>query len=141
MYSILERLKAGIEEILRTRVFVLIIVFCIMSSILVGRLFNLQIVNGQQYLDDYKLQIQKTRVTQGTRGNIYDKNGKLLALSSKYLQGLFIGYISEIEVDSNNLTRSGYITPAVDFSNIQEVLVITSTKEDLTQNSSDSKGE
>ena len=62
-------------------------------------------------------------------------------ISSKYLQGLFIGYISEIEVDSNNLTRSGYITPAVDFSNIQEVLVITSTKEDLTQNSSDSKGE
>ncbi len=59
-------------------------------------------------------------------------------ISSKYLQGLFIGYISEIEVDSNNLTRSGYITPAVDFSNIQEVLVITSTKEDLTQNSSDS---
>ena len=79
MYSIWERLKAGIEEILRTRVFVLIIVFCIMSSILVGRLFNLQIVNGQQYLDDYKLQIQKTRITQGTRGNIYDKNGKLLA--------------------------------------------------------------
>ena len=64
MYSIWERLKAGIEEILRTRVFVLIIVFCIMSSILVGRLFNLQIVNGQQYLDDYKLQIQKTRVTE-----------------------------------------------------------------------------
>ena len=62
-------------------------------------------------------------------------------ISSKYLQGLFIGYISEIELDSNNLTRSGYITPAVDFSNIQEVLVITSTKEDLTQNSSDSKGE
>ena len=43
-----------------------------------------------------------------------------------------------LSVDSNNLTRSGYITPAVDFSNIQEVLVITSTKEDLTQNSSDS---
>ena len=45
---------------------------------------------------------------------------------------LFIGYISEIEVDSNNLTRSGYITPAVDFSKLQEVLVITATKEDLT---------
>lgn len=52
-------------------------------------------------------------------------------ISSKFLQGLFIGYISEIEVDSNNLTRSGYITPAVDFSNLQEVLVITSTKQEL----------
>jgi rod shape-determining protein MreC len=53
-------------------------------------------------------------------------------ISSRFLQGLFIGYISEIEVDPNNLTRSGYITPAVDFRNLQEVLVITSTKQDLT---------
>lgn len=52
-------------------------------------------------------------------------------VSSRFLQGLFIGYISEINVDSNNLTRSGYITPAVDFSKIQEVLVITTTKDDL----------
>lgn len=53
-------------------------------------------------------------------------------ISSKFLQGLFIGYVSEINVDSNNLTRSGYITPAVDFSNLQEVLVITTTKQELT---------
>ncbi len=52
-------------------------------------------------------------------------------VSNRFVQGLFIGYISEIEVDSNNLTRSGYITPAVDFSNIQEVLVITTTKQDM----------
>ncbi len=52
-------------------------------------------------------------------------------VSDRFLQGIFIGYISEIEVDSNNLTRSGYITPAVDFSKLQEVLVITSTKEDM----------
>lgn len=52
-------------------------------------------------------------------------------VSNRFLQGLFIGYISEIEVDSNNLTRSGYITPAVDFSKLQEVLVITTTKQDM----------
>lgn len=50
-------------------------------------------------------------------------------ISSKYLPGILIGYISDIQVDSNNLTRSGYITPAVDFQHMQEVLVITSTKE------------
>lgn len=49
-------------------------------------------------------------------------------ISSKYLPGILIGYISDIQVDSNNLTRSGYITPAVDFQHMQEVLVITSTK-------------
>lgn len=52
-------------------------------------------------------------------------------ISSRFLQGLFIGYVSEINVDSNNLTRSGYITPAVDFSKLQEVLVITTTKQDM----------
>lgn len=52
-------------------------------------------------------------------------------VSNRFVQGLFIGYISEIEVDSNNLTRSGYITPAVDFSKLQEVLVITETKQEI----------
>lgn len=53
-------------------------------------------------------------------------------ISDKYLQGILIGSISEINVDSNNLTRSGYIIPAVDFNNIQEVLVITTTKAEVT---------
>lgn len=52
-------------------------------------------------------------------------------VSSRFVQGLFIGYISDIQVDSNNLTRSGYITPAVDFSNLQEVLVITTTNQEM----------
>ena len=52
-------------------------------------------------------------------------------ISSKYLPGILIGYVSEIEVDSYNLTRSGYITPAVDFQHLQEVLVITSTKAEM----------
>lgn len=53
-------------------------------------------------------------------------------VSSRFLQGLFIGYVSDIDVDANNLTRSGYITPAVDFSKLQEVLVITTTKQEMT---------
>ena len=52
-------------------------------------------------------------------------------ISDKYLQGLLIGYVSEINVDSNILTRSGYIIPATNFRELQEVLVITVTKEDL----------
>ena len=40
--------------------------------------------------------------------------------------------MSDIDVDANNLTRSGYITPAVDFSKLQEVLVITTTKQEMT---------
>ena len=54
-------------------------------------------------------------------------------ISNKYLQGITIGCISEIQVDANNLTRSGEITPVVDFQHLQEVLIITSTKADLLE--------
>lgn len=50
-------------------------------------------------------------------------------VSYDYQQGILIGYISEISTDSNNLTRSGTITPAVDFEHIEEVLVILNKKQ------------
>lgn len=50
-------------------------------------------------------------------------------VSSKFLPGITIGYISDIELDSNSLTKSGKVTPAVDFKHLEEVLVITKLKE------------
>lgn len=50
-------------------------------------------------------------------------------ISDKFLPGLLIGYITEIGTDANNLTRSGYISPVVDFKNIKEVLVIKNLKQ------------
>ncbi len=50
-------------------------------------------------------------------------------ISSKYLPGISIGYIKEINNDSNNLTKSGYITPVVDFEHLDIVLVITRMKQ------------
>lgn len=49
-------------------------------------------------------------------------------ISSEYVQGLLIGYISEIHVNSNNLTKSGLISPVVDFEHVKHVLVITDLK-------------
>jgi len=50
-------------------------------------------------------------------------------VSYDYQQGILIGYISKITTDANNLTRSGTITPAVDFEHIEEVLVILNKKQ------------
>lgn len=50
-------------------------------------------------------------------------------ISDKYLPGILIGYINEIQTDSNNLTKSGRITPAVDFSRLDTVLVIQKLKQ------------
>jgi rod shape-determining protein MreC len=49
-------------------------------------------------------------------------------ISDKYLPGILIGYISTIDADSNNLTKSGRITPAVDFEHMNEVLVLMKVK-------------
>ena len=49
-------------------------------------------------------------------------------ISSKYLPRILIGYVKEIVPDANNLTKSGTITPVVDFEQLEEVLVITDLK-------------
>lgn len=54
-------------------------------------------------------------------------------VSSKYLAGINVGYITKIEEDSNNLTKTAYITPACDFSRIQEVLIILETKKTISE--------
>ena len=52
-------------------------------------------------------------------------------ISDKYQLGILIGYISSLVMDSNNLTKSGTITPAVDFEHIEEVLVILDKKQQV----------
>ena len=50
-------------------------------------------------------------------------------ISDKFLKGILIGYIDEVEMDSNNLTKTGYLVPVVDFAHIHEVLVIKELKD------------
>lgn len=49
-------------------------------------------------------------------------------ISDKYLEGILIGYAKDVTLDSNSLTQSGYLVPAVDFEHLQEVLVILEKK-------------
>lgn len=50
-------------------------------------------------------------------------------VSDQYQQGILIGYITSIEENSNHLTKTGTITPVVDFEHLQEVLIIVSLKD------------
>lgn len=58
-------------------------------------------------------------------------------ISDKYLPNILIGYIHTINMDANNLTKSGYITPAVDFEHLGEVLVITDLKQHVVEEEED----
>lgn len=52
-------------------------------------------------------------------------------ISDYYLPGILIGYISKIETDANNLTKSGSLTTAVDFEHLEDVLVILELKQTM----------
>ena len=70
---------------------------------------------------------------------LYDQEGKVTVgerivtsnISEKYVEGLFIGYVNEVEQDTNNLTKTGTIVTPVDFQHIREVFVITVNKADM----------
>lgn len=74
---------------------------------------------------------------------LYDKDNKVTVgervvtsnISDKYVEGLFIGYVSEIELDTNNLTKTGTIVTPVDFQHLKDVFVITVNKQDAVDNS------
>lgn len=66
-------------NIIKSRLFILILVFIGLFSLLLVRLFHLQIINGESYLNDYLYMAERTIAIPSTRGNIYDRNGVLLA--------------------------------------------------------------
>ena len=97
------------------------------------------IVNGDlELIDEGKLRFeqlydQENKVTVGER--IVTSN-----ISEKFVEGLFIGYVSEVQVDSNNLTKTGTIVTPVDFLHLKDVFVITVNKQDLVDGTAQVEG-
>lgn len=71
------------------------------------------------------------------KADVIEEGAELVTshVSDKFLPGLLIGYITEMEMDANNLTKSAKCLPVVDFTNLQEVLVILDMKSDLKTDS------
>lgn len=77
----LSNFKEYILEIIKSRLFILVVIFLLLFGLLVNRLFHLQIVEGETYVNNFNLKIRKEREIQGTRGLIYDRNGNVLAFN------------------------------------------------------------
>lgn len=75
----LQKIKDNIMMLFSSRLVIFGIVVVGLFSILTLRLFKLQIVDGQEYLDNFLLKTKKTITTEGSRGTITDTNGKILA--------------------------------------------------------------
>lgn len=77
--DLLEMLKEFLQKIVSSRLVALSVLFAGMFAFLAVNLFNLQIVHGEEYLNEYMQKTEKVIYTPGTRGNILDRNGNVLA--------------------------------------------------------------
>lgn len=77
--DLLEIIQELFRRLLGSRIFALALVFTGMFLVLIAQLFQLQIVEGEEHLNDYVQLTERTVATPGIRGNIYDRKGNLLA--------------------------------------------------------------
>ena len=75
----LEEFKEHFIKLITSRVFFMMIILSVMYAILIHQVFDLQIVHGEEYMDSFETKIRKEKIIDGVRGNIYDKNGNILA--------------------------------------------------------------
>ena len=86
------------------------------------------IVNGS--LEEYKNgTIPFSRLTDNADKVAVGEKIVTSNVSDRFLPGILIGYITSVSEDTNHLTKSGELTPAVDFEHISTVLVILETKD------------
>lgn len=103
------------------------------SVMTVGTDDNCVVTGDLELIDEGKLRFSQ----------LYDKDDKVTVgerivtsnISDKYVEGLFVGYVSEIELDTNNLTKTGTIVTPVDFQHLKDVFVITVNKQDSVDDS------
>lgn len=99
MYNdLIEIAKEFFKKVLASRLFILSIGFVFLFGILTVRLFDLQIIKGEQYQEDYMTKTETVVKLDSTRGNIYDVNGNVLAYNE-------LSYNVTIQ-DNGDYTRS-----------------------------------
>ncbi|MDF2800585.1 MAG: hypothetical protein K0S61_488 [Anaerocolumna sp.] len=68
-----------LKEVISSRLLPVSLIFMALIAVLISRLFTLQIVEGDEHSTVAAVRESRQREIKSTRGNIYDKNGKLLA--------------------------------------------------------------
>lgn len=121
-----ESIKEFFQALRKSRLWVFALVLTIIYGILLSRMFHLQVISGEQYQNDYTYSIVKERTLNSSRGNIYDRNGKLLAYNelaytitiedngsydstkdkNKQLNAMIAEIITEIEKNGDQITNN-----------------------------------
>ncbi len=98
-------------NIIRSRIFILGVIFSALFLTLIVRLYNLQIVNGQDYLEKFTYRIQKKVELAAPRGTIYDSSGTALA----YDKVCYTVTIEDSSSSQKNKDRNAMISKLIDY--------------------------
>ena len=107
-------IKESIIEHVKHRLFVVTVLFLVLFGILIYRLFDLQIVNGEKYQESFTYKSVKTVAVKATSGNIYDCNGKLLAYNEasytlSYISGTDLTEAAAAKETTSNELRNDIV--------------------------------
>lgn len=102
-------IKKYTARIFNSRVIILGVLLVVFCFVLVRRLFDLQIINGESYQDNFTLQIKRETSIPSTRGCIYDSDGNLLAYNKLAYDVTFQDMGSYETTEEKNLTINGYL--------------------------------
>lgn len=101
------KIKKIIKKIRLKRTTVLLLVFGSLSFVLFRQLFDLQIIQGENYKSEFQTRTTKKRVIKSTRGKIFDRNGKELAKNILSYSVTFEDNGSYETTREKNLTLNG----------------------------------
>ena len=89
-----------ILDVLNNRYLMLYIIIILISAVFVLRLFSLQIINGAEYREQSEKRMLRTETIEAPRGEIYDRNGVVLATSKRSYNVTI--YKVNVEVEEQN---------------------------------------
>ncbi len=105
LHELFETIKENIRAYVTHRLFIVTILMILMSGTLISRLFQLQIVEGEEHLKNFTYKIERSLPIEASRGNIFDRNGNLLAYN-KLVYSLTFGNSSDLRAKAEALEVS-----------------------------------
>lgn len=106
-------MKEYIIEYVSHRIFVLTTIMFVLFSLLIGRLFTLQIIEGEEHMNNFTYKSKKTLTVEAARGNIYDRKGRLLAYNQLAYSVTFENSTKLTEVAAANNVSENILKNAV----------------------------
>ena len=107
-------MKEYLIEYVSHRLFVISAIMTILFCLLIGRLFTLQIIEGDEHLDNFTYKSKKTLTVEAARGNIYDCKGNLLAYNQLAYSVTFENSTQLTEVAADNGVSENQLKNALD---------------------------